>query len=229
MSFTSQALTALKRILIVVGIAVAFTGGLLGAIYLSLRSSETRVPDIVGKDRTSAENTISSAGLNFRVRATRPTSDAKPDTVLIQLPHAGEIVKVGQTVAVDISRLTKAGEPSTSANTNENSNAEKKPENSNTVNSNTNTNSNDNKQKKKPANKNANDNLNANANANRPANRNRNTNGNANNATNGNINANPSGTPAHSNANSNAPKVNSNRGAGNSNTNRRPPLSAPTP
>jgi len=222
-SFTTQALTALKRILIVVGIAIAFTFGLLGAIYLSLRSSETKVPDIVGKDRMSAENTISSAGLNFRVRATRPTSEAKPDTVLIQLPHAGEIVKVGQTVAVDISRPTKDGETSTSANANENSNSDKKQENANTTNSNAN--SNDNK-KKKAANKNANDNLNANANTNRQANRNRNTNGNANRPTNGNLNANPAGTPAHSNLNSNAK---ANRGTGNSNTNRRPPATAPTP
>jgi hypothetical protein len=219
-SFTSQALTALKRIFIVVGIAIAFTAGLLGAIYLSLRSSETRVPDIVGKDRTAAESTISSAGLNFRVRATRPTSEAKPDTVLIQLPHAGEIVKVGQTVAVDISRMTKEGEPSTPANTNDNSNAEKKPENTNATNSN-NTNSNDNKPKKKPVNKNANDN--ANANANKPANRNRNTNGNANNG-----NVNPTGTPTHTNANS-TPKANTNRGAVNANTNRRPAAPVPTP
>ena len=217
MSFTTQALTALKRIFIVVGIAIAFTLGLLGAIYLSLRSSETKVPDIVGKDRSSAENTISSAGLNFRVRATRPASDAKPDTVLIQLPHAGEIVKVGQTVAVDISRPTKEGETSTSTNSIENANTEKKPENNNATNSNTN--ANDNKQKRKPANKNANDNLNANTN--RAANRNRNSNGNANRVTDGNVNANPAGTPVHSNLNSN----NTPRG----NTNRRPPATAPTP
>jgi len=221
-SFTTQALTALKRILIVVGIAIAFSFGLLGAIYLSLRSSETKVPDIVGKDRMSAENTISSAGLNFRVRATRPTSEAKPDTVLIQLPHAGEIVKVGQTVAVDISRPTKDGESSTSGNANENSNTDKKQENVNAANSNEN--SNDNKQKKKPANKNANDNLNANTN--RLANRNRNANGNANRPTNGNVNPSPAGTPVHSNLNSN---TNTNRGAGNPNTNRRPPATAPTP
>ncbi|HEX7530063.1 MAG TPA: PASTA domain-containing protein [Pyrinomonadaceae bacterium] len=226
MSFITQALTALKRILIVVGIAIAFTLGLLGAIYLSLRSSETKVPDIIGKDRTAAEDTISSAGLNFRVRAMRPTSDAKPDTVLIQLPHAGEIVKVGQTVAVDISRPTKEGETSTTANSNTNTNTEKKPENVNATNSNTN--SNDNKQKKKPANKN--DNANANANANRAANRNRNSNGNVNRATNGNLNANPAGTPVHSNLNSNGvPRGNTNRGAGNVNTNRRPPVTAPTP
>ena len=226
MSFTTQALSALKRIFIVVGIAIAFSFGLLGAIYLSLRSSETKVPDIVGKDRMSAENTIGSAGLNFRVRATRPTSEAKPDTVLIQLPHAGEIVKVGQTVAVDISRSTKEGETSTSANSNENSNTEKKPQNDNATNSNTN--SNDNKPKTKPANKNANDNLNANMN--RAANRNRNSNANANRVTNGNVNANPAGTPVHSNLNSNtAPGGNANRGAGNLNTNRRPPVTAPTP
>src|SRR2546423_14992628 len=103
-------LTVIKRIAIVIGIAIAFSLGLLGAIYLSLRSSETKVPDIVGKDRLAAENTISSAGLNFRVRATRPTSEAKPDTVLIQLPHAGEIVKAGQTVPVEITRPAKEGE-----------------------------------------------------------------------------------------------------------------------
>jgi len=223
-SFITQGLTAVKRILIVAGIAIAFTAGLVGAIYLSLRSSETKVPDIVGKDRASAENTISSAGLNFRVRAMRPTSEAKPDTVLIQLPHAGEIVKVGQTVAVDISRPTKEGENSTNANSNSNSNTEKKTENTNDTNSNTN--SNDNKQKKKPTNKNANDNLNGNAN--RAANnRNRNSNGNANRATNGNLNATPGGTPVHTNSNS-VPRANSNRGATNSNTNRRP-SAAPSP
>jgi len=216
-SFTTQALTALKRILIVVGIAIAFTAGLLGAIYLSLRSSETKVPDIVGKDRTSAENTISSAGLNFRVRATRPGGDAKPDTVLIQVPEPGKIVKVGQTVAVDISRPTKEGETPAIQTSNENSNTEKKPENNNATNANLG--ANDNKPKRKPANKNANDN--SNANANRPANRNRNNNGNANRATNGNVNANPAGTPAHSNANSNnGPKGNANRHA---------PVTAPTP
>jgi len=225
-SLTKQALTVLKRLFIVVGIALAFTLGLVGAIYLSLRSSETKVPDIIGQDRTHAESTISSAGLNFRVRATRPSSEAKPDTVLIQLPHAGEIVKVGQTVAVDISRPTKEGESSTSANSNANANAEKKPDNINSSNSD----SNDNRPKKKPANKNANDNLNANRNANRAANRNRNANGNTNRLAPGNENASPVGTPARSNLNSSGtPRGNANRGAGNVNTIRRQPIVAPTP
>ena len=41
------------------------------------RSSETRVPNVIGKDEKSAEATISDAGLNFRVRARRATSEAK--------------------------------------------------------------------------------------------------------------------------------------------------------
>lgn len=215
--FVNRALLTLKRILIVIGIAVAFSVGLIGAIVLSLHSSQTAVPNIVGKDRITAENEISAARLNFRVRATRAASDAQPNTVLIQVPEAGKIVKVGQTVAVDISRPSKEGETSTITPSNTNTAAEKKPENTNA--SNTSTNSNDNKPKKKPANKNGNDNANANGNrnANRAANQNRNAN--ANRATPINTNANPGEPPARN--------LNTNRT--NLNTNRKPPAVAPTP
>jgi beta-lactam-binding protein with PASTA domain len=205
-SAINQTLNVIKRIAIVIGIAIAFSLGLLGAIYLSLRSSETKVPDIVGKDRSAAENTISDAGLNFRVRAERATSEAKPGTVLIQLPHAGEIVKVGQTVAVDISRPTKEGEVPSPINANDNTNSDGS---STTEENNSSGAKNSNANKKKSANRNANgDNLNGNAN--RQANRNQNRN--VNRATNGNSNA----TPVHTNANT-AP------------VNRRPPATAPTP
>jgi len=226
-SFTRQALLALKRIFIVIGIAIAFSLGLLGAIYLSLRSSETKVPDILGKDRLTAENTISSAGLNFRVRATRATSEAKPDTVLIQLPHAGEIVKVGQTVAVDLSRASKDGEisssqtASTTNSANTNTETGNKTDNNNAGDSASNSNAN--KPKKKLANKNANDNLNANptrsANINRSVNANR---------TSGNGNNQPGNVRFNINANTSTPKGTSNR-AGNPNSNRRPPVITPTP
>jgi hypothetical protein len=207
-------LTVIKRIAIVIGIALAFSVGLLGAIYLSLRSSETRVPDIVGKDRIAAESTISDAGLNFRVRAERATSEAQPGTVLIQLPHAGEIVKVGQTVAVDISRPTKDGEVSTPANSNTNANANASPANQDNSNSSSANNSNANANKRKPANRNANDNANGNANrANRNTNR----------AVNGNTNSNA--TPTHTNSNTTP----ANRATGNTNANRRPPVRTPTP
>jgi len=207
-SFIRQILNVIKRIAIVIGIAIAFSLGLLGAIYLSLRSSETRVPDIIGKDRNAAENTISDAGLNFRVRAERATSEAKPGTVLIQLPHAGEIVKVGQTVAVDISRPTKEGEVPTTINANENTNTA----DSSTAQENNSSAANSNSNKKKPANRNANANDNLNGNANRLANRNQNRN--VNRAT--NVNTNSNLTPAHTDTNT-AP------------VNRRPPVTAPTP
>jgi len=213
--FVNRALLTVKRVLIVIGIAVAFSIGLVGAIVLSLHSSQTAVPNIVGKDRITAENEISAARLNFRVRATRPASDAQPNTVLIQIPSAGVIVKVGQTVAVDISRATKEGEGSTATPSNSNTTIEKKPENTNA--SNSATNSNDNKPKKKPANKNGNDNTNANGNRN--TNRNQNRNANANRATTPNTNANPGETPARN--------LNTNRT--NLNTNRRPPAVTPTP
>jgi hypothetical protein len=209
-----QTLTVIKRIAIVIGIAIAFSLGLLGAIYLSLRSSETRVPDIVGKDRIAAENTISDAGLNFRVRAERATSEAKPGTVLIQLPHAGEIVKVGQTVAVDISRPTKDGEYSApaNANANANANAHSSPTKENNAAAN---NSNANANKRKPRNANANDNQNGNANR---------SNRNTNRALNGNANSNATGTRTNTNT------TPANRAGSNTNANRRPPaVRTPTP
>ncbi|HYW74360.1 MAG TPA: PASTA domain-containing protein [Pyrinomonadaceae bacterium] len=215
MSALGQTFTVIKRIAIVIGIALAFSVGLLGAIYLSLRSSETRVPDIVGKDRGAAENTISDAGLNFRVRAERATSEAKPGTVLIQLPHAGEIVKVGQTVAVDISRPTKDGEPSTPANANANTEPSPAAQDNKSTNDNANANTN-----KRKSNRNANGNDNLNGNANRTANRNQNRN--TNRALNGNANSN--GAPARTDANTPA-----NRATTNTNTIRRPPVRTPTP
>src|SRR5262245_6397768 len=129
-SAVRQILLIIKRIAIVIGIAIAFGLGLIGAIYLSLRSSETRVPDIIGKDRAAAETTIENAGLNFRVRATRATSEAKPDIVLIQLPAAGVTVKVGQTVAVDISRAS--GETTPAPDSSDNSSNSNQNQNTNT-------------------------------------------------------------------------------------------------
>src|SRR6266446_1933039 len=124
------------------------------SVYLSLRSPEVKVPDIVGKDRFVAENQLKDSGLNFRVRAARPSNQVKSDTVLFQLPRAGEVVKAGQTVAMDVSRAAKEGEtPETVKQT------EEPAENRNVSESL----ANENKPKRnKNTNKNANDNLNAN-------------------------------------------------------------------
>jgi len=201
-----------RSIAIVIAIAVVFLFGVATTVYLSLRSPEVKVPDVVGKDRFEAERILADADLKFRVRATRPSNEAKPDTVMFQLPRAGEVVKTGQTVAMDISRPAKEGESSETVTPDE------PAENRNT---NSAANDNANKPKRPPRNRNANENANANANGNtnRPANANR---PNAN-AGVPNVNATP-----RSNVNrTTLPNTNSRPAA--SNDNRRPAPPRPTP
>lgn len=212
MNTATGALSALRRLSIAIAIAVVFLFGLATTVYLSLRSPEVTVPEVVGKDRFEAEQVLSDAGLNFRVRATRPSNELKADTVLFQVPRAGEVVKAGQTVAMDISRGVKEGESSTAVV------AEKKPEDKG---DNRNTNdsaANENKPKRKTVNKNENDNANLgnrNANSNRPAS-NRNTNGNTN--------------AAGENSNRPALIINNNsRSTSNQNDNVRQPVVRPSP
>jgi hypothetical protein len=182
----SGALSALRRLSIVIAIAIVFVFGLATTVFLSLRSPEVKVPDVVGKDRFEAERVLGDAGLNFRVRATRPSNQVNANIVLFQLPRGGEVVKAGQTVAMDISRGVKEGESSEAVAVPEKS-PEAKSANTNEAAAN------ENKLKRnKNANKNANANANAgnrNANANRAATTNRNSNsGNANGASNANSN-----------------------------------------
>ncbi|HEX3281214.1 MAG TPA: PASTA domain-containing protein [Pyrinomonadaceae bacterium] len=204
-------LSALRRLGIVIAIAIVFLFGLATTVYLSLRSPEVKVPDVVGKDRFEAEHVLGGAGLNYRVRATRPSNQLKADTVLFQLPRAGEVVKAGQTVAMDISRTAKEGEASEAVI--------EKPadENAKPANANEAPSANENKPKRKNTNKNTNENANANgnrnANSNRPVNRNTNT---------GNVN---SGT----NLNSNRPALIINNNSNRANENRRPPVTKPSP
>lgn len=205
-----------------IAIAIAFLFGVATTVYLSLRSPEVKVPDVIGKDRFDAEKILANADLNFRVRASRPSNQAKPDTVLFQLPRSGEVVKAGQTVAMDISRAAKEGETpevvSPAEDVNDNRNA------------NTPVNANDNKPKRNK-NKNANENANVN-----------NANANANNDSSHNVNRLPNSNRTNANStveNANAtPRSNVNRSdernlnsrpTGNQNENRRPVLPRPTP
>jgi len=203
-------LSALRRLGIVIAIAVVFLFGLATTVYLSLRSPEVRVPDVVGKDRFEAEHILGGAGLNYRVRATRPSNQLKADTVLFQVPRSGEVVKAGQTVAMDISRAAKEGEAS-EAVVEKPAEENAKPENANEAAAN------ENKPKRnKNTNKNANENANGNrnTNANRPLNSNGNT-GNAN---------------AGTNLNSNRPPLIINNNANRSvNENRQAPVAKPSP
>ena len=186
-------LSTLRRLGIAIAIAILFVFGLATTVYLSLRSPEVMVPNVMGKDRFDAERVLGDAGLNFRVRATRP-SQLKADTVLFQLPRGGEVVKAGQTVAMDISRTVKEGEAGATV---PEATPEEKAENRNT---NEAAPANENKPKRnKNTNKNANENSNANT-GNRNANSRPAINKNTNKATNLNSNRPPSNanvSPTH--------------------------------
>ena len=210
MDLVARVTSIFRSIAIVIAIAVVFLFGVATTVYLSLRSPEVKVPDIVGKDRFDAEKILADADLKFRVRATRPSNQAN-DTVLFQLPRAGEVVKAGQTVAMDISRPTKEGETPESVTPDE------PVENRNT---NSSANINENKPKKpRPKNTNTNENANAaNGNTNRAINANR-----------ANANVSPANANATPRANVNRttlPNVNSRPAA--ANDNRRPVTPRPT-
>ena len=202
-----------------IAIAVVFLFGVATTVYLSLRSPEVQVPDVVGKDRFVAEKILADADLKFRVRATRPTNQSQPDTVLFQLPRGGEVVKTGQTVAMDISRPAKEGESPETVTPDENSN-DNRNTNSSTANEN---------KPKRPRNTNANAN-NANGNTNANANRATNTNRPANANAPANANRTNANTTNNANANrANVNRANSNSRPGNVNDNRRPVAPRPTP
>ena len=212
MGVANSALSALRRMGLVILIAIAFLFGLATTVYLSLRSPEVTVPEVVGKDRFEAERILGNADLNFRVRATRPSNQVKADTVLFQLPRAGEVVKTGQTVAMDVSRSAKEGEAAEAVVSDQKLSEEKAVENRSTNTSESPKNDNENKPKRnKNTNKNANENLNANANANE--NRARTVTKSA--------NANSDGASPNSNA---SPSRTVNQ-----NDNRRPPAPKPSP
>ena len=216
MNLLARLTSVFRSIAIVIAIAFVFLFGVATTVYLSLRSPEVKVPDVVGKNRFDAEKILADADLKFRIRATRPSNEAQPDTVMFQLPRGGEVVKAGQTVAMDISRLTKAGESSEKVTPDEPS------ENRN---SNSSANANENKPKRsRPKNTNENANGNTNANANKAVNANK------------SININRANTNTGA-ANSNAtPRANVNRITP-TNTNTRPaaandnkrPVPRPTP
>ena len=165
MGVASYAFSALQRIAIVILIAITFLLGLGTTVYLSLRSPEVTVPEVVGKDRFEAEKILGEAGLNFRVRATRPSNRVGANTVLFQLPPAGDVVKAGQTVAMDISRAAREGEASEASVTDKKAADEKANENRNANEWDSANNTNENRPKRKNTNKNANESSNTNSNA----------------------------------------------------------------
>ena len=232
MGLVKRALSAVGKLAIVIAIGIAFIIGLTGAVYLSLRSPEVKVPDVVGKDLATAESALGDARLSMRKRATRYSPEAQPNMILDQSPRGGDVIKIGQTVAVVVSRAPEKDEaPPAGDGSHANSNNETQNQNANAAASENNQNENQNKPKRnKNTNKNAN-NSNS-ANGNNAGNGNGNANGNHNaNARNTNLNANSNRNMGivipNSNATPRNANANTNRNATNANANRRPVISLP--
>jgi len=204
-------LSAFGKLGLLALVVVLFVAGVLLSVYLSLRSPEVQVPDVVNQSRLDAETTLGKSGLDIRERASRFKPGVQPGIVLDQSPRPGEIIKVGQTVAVVVSRAPKEGERPPDEEVAEERREEEK---TGTRNANAN-NANANRERRRSANRNANANNSNNANAN--------TNGAANdNATRDGSDANARNANAPSNRNANANRDSSNtRNANQRNANAR--------
>lgn len=109
MSIISKGFSALGKLAIVGLLLVAFMGGMAGVVYMSLSGTEMQVPEIVGKDFVESEKELAALGLKIKKRADRVSSEPM-NTVLEQLPKAGETVKTGQMILVVVSKAGQTGE-----------------------------------------------------------------------------------------------------------------------
>ena len=109
MSIARTGLSALGKLLAVALLAGAFLFGMAGVVYMALQGSEIKVPDITGKDFQESEKELASLGLKIKKRADRPSGE-KPNTVIEQLPKAGDTVKTGQMILVVTSKPAEGDE-----------------------------------------------------------------------------------------------------------------------
>ncbi len=109
MSFIKKGASAFGKLLTVIALAAAFLVGAVGVVYLSLQGEELKVPEIVGKDLIESEKELASLGLRIKKRADRSSAE-KPNTILEQLPKAGDTVKTGQMILVVTSKAGLEGE-----------------------------------------------------------------------------------------------------------------------
>lgn len=208
-------LSAFGKLGVVALIAVAFAFGLLSTIYLSLRSPDIPVPEVVNQSYFDGEKTLARAGLDIRERAKRFKAGVEPGHILDQSPRAGEVIKAGQTVAVVVSRAPKEGEKPPDEEVIEERRAERGTE---ALDQNKNQNAN----RRRNTNRNTNGNQNANASANNNAGGNTNAGGRE-------LNTNAGGAGANRNANSARPTNANANSARPRNSNQSPPNSNARP
>lgn len=109
MSVVKTGLSAVGKLFALGVLLAVFLGTMVGVVYVSLNGEEIKVPEIVGKDFVQSEKELAALGLKIKKRAERP-SDKTMNTVLEQLPKAGDTVKSGQLILVVTSRQFAEGE-----------------------------------------------------------------------------------------------------------------------
>jgi hypothetical protein len=114
MSIISNSISALGKLAIIGVLLAAFVGGMAVVVVMSLSGSEIKVPEIVGKDFVQSEKELAALGLKIRKRADRVSTE-QMNTVLEQLPKAGETVKSGQWISVVVSKAGLSSEETPSS------------------------------------------------------------------------------------------------------------------
>jgi len=109
MSIISKSFSALGNLAVIIVLLMAFGAGMAGVVYMSLSGSELKVPEIIGKDFVASEKELAALGLRIKRRADRVSAEPI-NTVLEQLPKAGETVKTGQMILVVVSKAGLAGD-----------------------------------------------------------------------------------------------------------------------
>lgn len=103
MAILNKGLSVLGKLGLLAVLLAVFIGSMAGVVYMSLSGEEIKVPELVGKDFVESERELAALGLKIKRRADRPSAE-KINTVLEQLPKAGETVKTGQMILVVTSK-----------------------------------------------------------------------------------------------------------------------------
>lgn len=109
MSLAKKGASALGKLFVLIALAATFAVGMAGVVYLHLQGDEIKVPELVGKDLNASEQELAALGLQIKNRAYRFSTE-KPNTILEQIPKAGETVKTGQRILVVSSKANAEGE-----------------------------------------------------------------------------------------------------------------------
>ena len=108
MGLIKSGFSAIGKLFIAAALAGTFLVGMVGVVYMSLQGDEIKVPEITGKDFVESERELTALGLKIKERAKRFSTE-KQNTILEQLPKAGETVKTGQMILVVTSKIDPEG------------------------------------------------------------------------------------------------------------------------